>query len=157
MITDEVRRAIDESVLCWLATVDGEGAPNVSPKEMFCAFGERHVVIANIMSAGSARNLRGNPQVCVSFVEVFKQKGFKLRGTARYLKASDADFEERARPLRKMAGERFPFKTLFEIEVTAVEPIVAPSYRLYPDEVTERSQTQSGLATYRVRELLDDE
>ena len=155
MLTEDVLQAIDESVLCWLATADADGTPNVSPKEMFVAFGDSHLLIANIMSPGSARNVRVNPNVCVSFVHVFKEKGFKLRGTARYLKSSDDGFEERAKPLREMAGERFPFKTLFEIEVTAVEPILAPSYRLYPDEVTEQSKIAGALRLYRVKELLD--
>jgi predicted pyridoxine 5'-phosphate oxidase superfamily flavin-nucleotide-binding protein len=32
MLTDDVLRHIDRGVLCWLATVDIDGGPNVSPK-----------------------------------------------------------------------------------------------------------------------------
>jgi predicted pyridoxine 5'-phosphate oxidase superfamily flavin-nucleotide-binding protein len=31
-LKDAVRADVDASVLCWLATVDADGAPNVSPK-----------------------------------------------------------------------------------------------------------------------------
>jgi predicted pyridoxine 5'-phosphate oxidase superfamily flavin-nucleotide-binding protein len=64
-------------VLCWLATVDEAGRPNVSPKEIFTAHGDDHLLIAHLASPGSVRNLRARPEVCVSFVDVFVQKGFK--------------------------------------------------------------------------------
>jgi predicted pyridoxine 5'-phosphate oxidase superfamily flavin-nucleotide-binding protein len=35
MITDDVKKYIDQSVLCWLATSNAQNEPNVSPKEMF--------------------------------------------------------------------------------------------------------------------------
>lgn len=48
MLTDDVLHYIDRSVLCWLATVDATGAPNVSPKEVFCAYGASTLLVANI-------------------------------------------------------------------------------------------------------------
>lgn len=84
---------IDRIVLCWLVTVDAVGAPNVSPKEVFCACGASRVLVANIASPQSDRNLRGNPQVCLSFVEVFVQKGYKLKGTAEVVRAQLAQTE----------------------------------------------------------------
>ena len=34
VLTDAVRQAARRSVLCWLATVDAQCQPNVSPKEV---------------------------------------------------------------------------------------------------------------------------
>jgi predicted pyridoxine 5'-phosphate oxidase superfamily flavin-nucleotide-binding protein len=34
-INEAVRIDIQNSVLCWLATVDEKGVPNVTPKEIF--------------------------------------------------------------------------------------------------------------------------
>ncbi|UYG01261.1 pyridoxamine 5'-phosphate oxidase family protein [Halomonas sp. GD1P12] len=65
MITEEVKKYIDRSVLCWLATVDRDGDPNVSPKEVFAAYENDRLVIANIASAGSMRNILSNDAVCV--------------------------------------------------------------------------------------------
>jgi predicted pyridoxine 5'-phosphate oxidase superfamily flavin-nucleotide-binding protein len=80
------------SVLCWLATVDAEGQPNVSPKEVWTIADEQLVVVAHIASPISARNIAQHPQVCLSFVEVFVKKGFKLVGAAREVRATDAEF-----------------------------------------------------------------
>ncbi len=54
LLTDAVREAARRSVLCWLATVDPEGWPNVSPKEVWAIADEQHVVVAHIASPISA-------------------------------------------------------------------------------------------------------
>ena len=35
-------------VLCWLATADADGQPNVSPKEVFAVVDDQPLVIAHI-------------------------------------------------------------------------------------------------------------
>lgn len=150
MFTDDVRRAVDQSVLCWLATVDGEGQPNVSPKEMFYAVGDREIHIAEIASPVSRRNIQGNHKVCVSFVDVFRQKGYKIHGDARMVCEDAGDFEALAAPLQKMAGPEFKVRGVVVVEAIRATPIVAPSYRLYPDR-TEAEQIRNAFRTYGVR------
>lgn len=82
MLNEAVRTDIDNSVLCSLATVDADGTPNVSPKEIFAAHGDDRIVVADIASPQSVKNLRVNPRACVSFIDVFRQRGFKIVGTA---------------------------------------------------------------------------
>lgn len=66
-----VREFAARSVLCWLAMADAAGRPNVSPKEVFAVFDAERLVIANIASPTSFRNIEINPRVCVGFVDVF--------------------------------------------------------------------------------------
>lgn len=149
MITAAVRDCIERSVLCWLATVDVDGCPSVSPKEVFAAADDSRLVIAHIASPGSVRNLRSNPHACASFIDVFVQKGFKLKGRARVIAAADADYASVVGPLRAMTGGVFPIHAVIELTVGAVEPIVAPSYRLFPDR-TEADQVAAAMRTYGV-------
>ncbi|MGK6351828.1 pyridoxamine 5'-phosphate oxidase family protein [Parapedobacter sp. DT-150] len=150
MITQGVKDYIDKSVLCWLATVDEDHAPNVSPKEIFAYFDEKTLLIANIASPGSIQNIRGNPKICVSFVDVFVQKGYKVKGTARIVDNSDPLFPGKLKFLTDLFTDAFPIKELIEITVTIVEPIRAPSYLFFPD-TTESKQIESALETYNVR------
>jgi predicted pyridoxine 5'-phosphate oxidase superfamily flavin-nucleotide-binding protein len=150
-LTDAVRASAQGSVLCWLATVDAEGQPNVSPKEVWAIADDQHVVVAHIASPISARNIAQQPQVCLSFVDVFVQKGFKLKGTAQVVSADDPAFARWAQPLLVMVGERFVIQSVLVIRVTAVAPIVAPSYRFYTDETTEQAQVASAMRTYGVQ------
>jgi uncharacterized protein len=48
-------------------------------------------------------------------------------------------------------GQRFVIHSVLVIRVTSVAPIVAPSYRFYPDETTEASQVASAMRTYKVQ------
>ena len=50
LLNEPVRDAARRSVLCWLATVDAEGQPNVSPKEIWSVADDEHVVVAHIAS-----------------------------------------------------------------------------------------------------------
>ncbi|WP_395667793.1 pyridoxamine 5'-phosphate oxidase family protein [Rhodoferax sp.] len=151
MLSPDIQEAARRSVLCWLATVDSVGQPNVSPKEIFAVLDVNHLVIANIASPTSVRNMVANPLVCVSFIDVWVQKGYKVVGRARNVRAQDPDFATWASPLLAQAGPRFPIHSVVVVEATAVEPIIAPSYRLYPDDTTEAAQVESALRTYGVR------
>lgn len=150
ILTAPIRETARRSVLCWLATVDADGQPNVSPKEVWAIADDQHVVVAHIASPVSARNIAQQPQVCLSFVDVFVQKGYKLLGLARKVRANDPEFFEWVAPLQAMVGQRFTIHSVLVIQVQSVAAIVAPSYRFYPNETTEASQVASAMRTYGV-------
>jgi len=155
MLRPEILASAQKSVLCWLATADDQGQPTVSPKEIFTFYDAEYLLIANVASPNSVRNIAANPRVCVSFVDVFVQKGFKVLGTARNFRKRDMDYEKWAAPLAAMAGPRFAIRSVIVIRVTKCEPILAPSYQLYPLETTEQAQTASAMRAYGVRPLGD--
>ena len=131
--------------------MDSLGQPNVSPKEVWAIADNQHVVVANIASPVTALNIGQQPQVCLSFVDVFLQKGFKLTGSALNVSASDAAFGNWAVSLLPMVGQRFAIHSVMVIRVTSVVAILAPSYLFYPDETTEAAQIEAAMLTYGVR------
>ncbi|MEZ6087349.1 MAG: pyridoxamine 5'-phosphate oxidase family protein [Pirellulaceae bacterium] len=151
LITDEVAQSIELSVLCWLATVAEDGSPNVSPKEAFLHDGQGRILIAHIASPQSVRNIQHDPRVCLSFIDVFTQRGHKIRGEARLLTEDDARYENQKSLLAQLVGERFPIRGVIEVQPTAVEEIIAPSYRLFPNTTT-RQMVAEARTTYRVAE-----
>ena len=151
LFNTDLKEMAERSVLCWLATADDRGQPNVSPKEVFAVVDDEHIVVANIASPGSAKNIHINSKVCLSFIDVFAQKGFKVYGVASDVKQAQTEYFRWVEPLRRMAGDRFPIHSVFVVRATAVEPIIAPSYRLYPLETTEASQVQAALRTSQVK------
>ena len=150
MLTDEIKESMQESVLCWLATATNEGVPNVSPKELFVPYENDCVLIANSASPNSVANIKQNASVCVSFLEVFKQKGFKLRGRAALVEPSSPDFASLLKELHQLGGESFPVRSIIKVIVEEAEPIIAPSYWLFP-ETTEQSQVDQAMESYGVR------
>ena len=146
-LTAEIKEYMDKSVLCWLATVSPNHIPNVSPKEIFTYYGSGTIIVANIASPRTVKNIRGNENVCVSFIDVLVQKGFQVKGKARILGKTDTEFPQMEKILTKMTGGDFPFATITEIRVEEVKPIIAPKYILYP-RTTEREQVESAKKAY---------
>ena len=151
MIDDRVKQSIKSSVLCWLATVDESGQPHVSPKEIFAAFDERHLVVAHIASPHTVRNIASNPKVCLSFVDVFVQKGFKIQGSAQVVQSNHMDYLKWAEPLVQMIAGKFKISSVVLVEIQRVDPILAPSYQFYPGETTEQNQIEAAMQRYGVK------
>lgn len=152
MITDEVKKNIDKSVLCWLATTNEQNEPNVSPKEMFALYDDKTLLVANIASPNTIQNIKTNSKVCVSFLDIFVQKGYKLKGIAKVIEKTNIGYDEKLKLLTNLFTDKFPIKSIIEIDLETVDKIVAPSYYMYP-ETTEKSQIESAMMTYKVKSI----
>ncbi len=149
-INEAVRSDMQNAVLCWLATVDRHGVPNVTPKEIFANCGDDRLVIADIASSHSVRNIQSHPQVCVSFVDVFRQRGFKITGRAVIVRPEEPSYRDLGRDLLKMAGTDFPVRNIIAVDIDKIARIWAPSYALFPDR-DETERMQSAYETYGVQ------
>ena len=154
MITPELLHCAESSVSCWLATVSESGEPNVSPKEAFHIEKDGRILLANIASPQTVRNIRIHSKVCLSFVNVFIQKGFKVHGEASILESSDPGYDEAHGKLTRLFGDTFTIVSIISIQATRVSPIVAPSYKVRP-ESTERDRIRESIQSYRVEEFLE--
>jgi predicted pyridoxine 5'-phosphate oxidase superfamily flavin-nucleotide-binding protein len=90
-----------------------------------------------------------NAQVCVSFVNIFVQKGFKIKGKAKIIQPDDPDFAAKKALLTIQYSDLFPIQSIIEVAVESIDQIIAPSYFLFP-ETTEESQIKSALKTYNM-------
>ena len=151
-LDETVRAELDQTVLCWLATVGADGTPNVSPKEVFAAHGEDALVIAEIASPLSLRNVRANPKVCVSFIDVFRQRGFKVIGEAGIVASDDPAFPGLAVDLLAKAGGVFEVRHVIHVRIAHISRIWAPSYRLFPDR-PEVERMEDAYRTYGVQAI----
>jgi uncharacterized protein len=147
---DSLLKYIDESVLCWLATSNSENEPNVSPKEMFVLKDDHTLIIANLASPISQKNIQQNPKVCVSMVNVFSQKGLKIKGIAKDITKNDVAFGSLKNLFKDTLPETFEIKSFFEISIETMHSIVAPSYVLFP-ETSEENQIKAAHKTYKVK------
>lgn len=149
-LTPERRAEIGRSVLLWLATLGEDGTPSVSPKEVFCPGEGDVLLVADIASPGSVRNIRRHPLVGATVLDIFRQTGLKLYGRAEVVPAGAEGFAALVAPLSKLAGPGFPIRGVIRLEVARVVPFRAPSYRLFPER-DEAEQMRRAYATYGVR------
>ncbi len=144
--------SIDESVLCWLATISADGVPNVTPKQIFTHHDDT-LLIAHIASANTVANIQANPNVCVSMVEVFAKRGFKYVGTAEYFDAESAEYQELAPKLTEIAGPDFPVLGVIQVRIDVIEAIMSPSWRIFPKRTIAERKAMTMTEDYGVRPL----
>ncbi|WP_299550703.1 pyridoxamine 5'-phosphate oxidase family protein [Seonamhaeicola sp.] len=137
ILSEDIKAYIEKSVLCWLATSSSGNVPNVSPKEIFTFIDDETIIIANIASPQSVKNIKENPNICLSFIDVLVQKGYQLKGKASVISKTEDAFESLEKPLLKITEGKFPFSSIFKITVKSAKPIIAPRYILYPDTTVE--------------------
>lgn len=63
----------------------------------------------------------------------------------------DAGFERWAAPLYPLLEPRFPLHAVLLMDVDAVLPIIAHSYRLFPTTTTEAGQIAGAMQRYGVQ------
>ena len=136
----------DQFVLCWLATVSEKGVPNVSPKELFIFEREKQLLIANIASPQSVKNIRANPQVCVSGVNIWTQKGLQCKAVV--IDPKDKKFEQKKTLFKTLIQGKFKVLHIIQIQIETVKEIKA-LYYLFIKETTEQSQLEAAKMRYR--------
>lgn len=149
ILSKEIKTYIDKCVLCWLATSSKENNPNVSPKEIFTYLDDENILIANIASPQSAKNIIENPKVCISFIDILIQKGFQLKGTAQIINKEDAVYNEFLKKIHSLSEDRFPLISIIKIKIEKAKTILAPSYILNP-QTSEEDQVKKAITSYQL-------
>src|SRR4051794_9628203 len=85
ILTDDMRRVIEEQRLGFVATVCPDGTPNLSPKGTTTVWDADHLVFADIYSPTTVENLRHNPAIEINVVDPVARKGYRFKGTATVL------------------------------------------------------------------------
>src|SRR5215471_18479656 len=115
-LTDEMKRAITEIHLCYVATVTPEGRPNLSPKGTLRAWDDDHVVFADIASPQTVANVAANPYVEINIVNPFSRRGYRFKGRAEVERDGEL-FTTIARELREQHGPAFPVNGVVKVRV----------------------------------------
>ena len=128
MLTRPMVELISTYTVGSVATVQADGAPAVSPKATFLVIDDRTIAFANIRSEGTVENLRHDPRVEVTFVDIFKRLGCRVRGRARY----DALHEvkpEHAAPFEAKWSDLYELmKGIITIDIVEAQNLSSPSY-----------------------------
>ncbi|MFT5863614.1 MAG: putative pyridoxine 5'-phosphate oxidase superfamily flavin-nucleotide-binding protein [Flavobacteriales bacterium] len=105
------------------------------------------MIVANIASSQTVKNIQSNPKVSVSFIDILVQKGYQLKGTAEIVSKEHPLFSEMESKLIEISQGLFPFTTITSICIEHVKPIIAPRHLLYPD-TTVKAQIQAAKNQY---------
>ena len=93
ILTNDMRRVLNEQQLGFVATVCPDGTPNLPPKGTTAVWDDDHLVFADICSPNTIANLRQNAAVEINVVDTLARKGYRFKGVATIV-GDGPQFEE---------------------------------------------------------------
>ncbi len=148
LVTDAVRAMIESTMLCYVATVNADNTPNLSPKATLSVLDPIRVAFVDIASPGTVANLRRNPAVEVNVVDIFARRGYRLRGSGEVVDQGD-DYDLVAESFWKKIGKAYPANHVVVVTVAEVLPVASPIYTFEPelteDEIVARFRIAYGV------------
>ncbi|WP_027802495.1 pyridoxamine 5'-phosphate oxidase family protein [Paraburkholderia dilworthii] len=126
-INTDVEAIIKEAILSFVATVNEDGTPSLSPKASLTV---RNGVLyfADIASPRTIRNLRRNPAVEINVVDIFQRRGYRFKGRALVLPPGNSEYLMIADWVRATNGLEYPVDHVAKIEITLITPLLSPAH-----------------------------
>jgi hypothetical protein len=137
-----MRRLIEEQRLGFIATVNADGSPNVSPKGTFMALDGHAIAFAEMRSPQTLANIARDGRVEVNFVDPFARRGARFRGTARHVARGEDEFDRLYPQWQAIWGDELGalFNGFVIIAVESARPLTTPAYDIGASERELREQ-----------------
>lgn len=132
VLSDDMKRVVQQQRLAYVATVCSDGSPNLSPKGTIRVWDDSHLVFADICSPGTMENLAHRPTVEINVVDAFARRGYRFKGQASIL--SEGPVFESAMQLYSNGeqgtqnGIAARIQSIVLVEVEQAQPVVSPGY-----------------------------
>jgi len=144
ILTEDMKRVVNEQRLGFVATVCPDGTPNLSPKGTTAVWDDDHIVFADIRSPATVSNLRRNPSTEINVVDPMVRKGYRFKGVASVL--TEGTLFERIldfyRAERSLDESRIKIRSFVMVKIEEALPVVSPAYDLGLSEEQVREKMQ---------------
>ena len=142
MLSAEMVRLIEEQRLGFIATVNPDGSPNLSPKGTFVALDGHTIAFAEMRSPRTLANIGRDGRVEVNLVDPFGRKGFRFRGAARFVMRGEDAFDRLYPQWQAVWGDELGalFNGFVLITVESAKPLTTPAYDIGATERVLREQ-----------------
>jgi predicted pyridoxine 5'-phosphate oxidase superfamily flavin-nucleotide-binding protein len=125
----DMQRVVRDVALGFVATVNEDGTPNLSPKGTTTVWDDEHLVFLDICSPGTVGNIEaGRVAVEVNVVDSILRTGYRFKGVARALRAGE-EFDRVAQWYATERGSDVArVQSVVLIAVESAAPLVSPAY-----------------------------
>lgn len=127
-ITNDMRLIVEDAIVSFVGTITPDGWPCISPKGSVRIYDDAHIAFMDIASPQTIENLRHDPRVEITSIDVFRRRGYRLRGEATILQPGHPVFEWLARWLLALNGPGYPANQAVLVEVSRIRPVLSPAY-----------------------------
>ena len=126
MITQEIKKFLDLQKLGYVATVNSDGNPNLSPKGTIIGWTDKTLAFADIRSPDTMSNLKINAHVEINVIDPLLRKGYLFSGEARIIQEGTL-YEEILNHYRTN-GIKSPINSIVLVDVSCVSKVISPLY-----------------------------
>jgi predicted pyridoxine 5'-phosphate oxidase superfamily flavin-nucleotide-binding protein len=140
MLTEDMRSIIATYPLGFVASVNKDGTPNLSPKGTFVVLNDRQLVFGHIRSPGTVGNIAERPMIEINFLDVLARKAVRVRGHARMFSRSAPEFTPLFAALSGWKGYTDIMKGVVRVDIEKAALILSPAYDLGNTEAQLREQ-----------------
>ena len=148
MLNDDMKTIIVQANLSFVAAVNEDGSPNLSPTSTLRVYDDTHLIFANLASPGTIDNLRREPRTEVNCIDIFSRRGYRFTGAASVHSPGDTLYEEFDQTMKQELGPDTKMYEAVLIALDDVQPILSPAY-MNPT-VTEEGLRKTYLRKYGV-------
>jgi predicted pyridoxine 5'-phosphate oxidase superfamily flavin-nucleotide-binding protein len=140
MLTEDMKSIIATYPLGFVASVNKDGTPNLSPKGTFVVLNDRQLVFGHIRSPGTVGNIAERPTIEINFLDVLSRKAVRVRGRAYTFTRSAPEFTSLFAALSGWKGYTDIMKGVVRVDVEKATLILSPAYDLGNTEAQLREQ-----------------
>jgi hypothetical protein len=126
-ITADMEAIIKQAMLSFVATVNEDGTPNLSPKASLTVV-DGVLYFADIASPQTIRNLRRDPAIEINVVDIFQRRGYRFAGRATILPPSGDEYSRVADWVRATNGPEYRVDHVVKIEAASIAPLLSPAH-----------------------------
>ena len=148
-----MRAIINETILCFAATVNQDGSPNLSPKSTLKVFDDNHLIFANIASPKTISNLKQDPRIEINCVDIFSRRGYRFKGRGIVHSIGSKIHSDLLLEIKNEHGKRIPVLDAVLIEILEAKQVLSPAYQ-FVKCVTEDSLRNAYMNKYNVQPLV---
>lgn len=128
VLTNEMKRVINEQRLGFVATVNDDGTPNLSPKGTMVVLDDDHIAFGEIRSPNTVHNLVARPTVEINFVDPTARKGCRFRGQAEVIERGQSQFDDLFPAFGRWGDLSESIRAIVKVRVERALPLTSPAY-----------------------------
>ncbi|WP_101947628.1 pyridoxamine 5'-phosphate oxidase family protein [Mycobacterium sp. 3519A] len=128
LIDNDMRDIVASAKLAFVATVNPDGSPNLSPKGSLRVYDDDHVAFMDIASPATIANLSVNPRIEIAVVDFLRRRGYRFSGTAELHEPGSPVHTWLHHWLLELNGPGYPANQAVLVNVERVRPILSPAY-----------------------------
>jgi len=130
-LTEDMKRVVEEQRLAFVATVDTDGTPNLSPKGTITVLDDDHLMFADLASPRTVENLGRNASIELNVVDPVTRTGYRFKGRGVVLgegERFDQLVASYAAGPRAVARPTERIRHIVVVELERCLPLISPAY-----------------------------